>query len=261
MLDVVERTEIKEKDVIYIKLNKKDPTTKSYIWPATIIALGHKSFVDNAALNVSMQMTNANGEIGFFPVVESQDPDLTVHENVNQVILNNATSSQNTKMRTNQELTASPAISEILDESDIPQEILNASMPSSQAAGVADSAYPALCPQEVSRELNEIELNVDEQQLDYGDDGDNEKVFSSSSSGISSSNSSISGSSSKVVVVVPDCCTRKRKLIAARNQGLVKRRLCHRRRETVKRDGQNLLDPMKSLDLRQRRLTFEHLRL
>ena len=219
-------------------------------------------------------MTNANSEIGFSPVVESQDPDLTVHENVNQVILNNATGSQNTRMCTNQEpLTASPAISEILNESDIPQEILNASMPSSQAAGGANSAYPPLCPQEVSRELNEIELNIHEQQLDEGDDGDNEKVFSSSSSSsggsssfsrsISGSNSSISSSnsiSSGSSVVVPDCCTRK-KLIAARNHGLVKRRLCHRPRETVKRDGQNLLDPMTSLDLRQRRLTFEHLRL
>ena len=117
--------------------------------------MGHRLFVEKIAQDVSMQIRNGNYETGFIPVVEIQDLDLTVHENMNQLIMNCEQPTQRSgKVDNAQAVLQSPAISEILDSSDIPADVLEAG-----AICVQEplGQCPTLPPHEVSRTITELE--------------------------------------------------------------------------------------------------------
>ena len=65
----------------------KNPRTDSFFWDGTVIAVGGKDFVEAEARNARLQVTEADGNISFVPVIQRDDPDLTVHENISQILL------------------------------------------------------------------------------------------------------------------------------------------------------------------------------
>ena len=145
---------------MYIKLAERDPSTNSYVWPATVLAIGHKSFIEKHTMDVSMQIRNASGDPNFMPIVSINDPDLTIYENVNQIILNSQSAPQSANRRLDMSVSGSPACS--LDDSDIPAEVLNASLIGGPESSTDDQAYESLNPEDVSRTLCEVEQTCNE---------------------------------------------------------------------------------------------------
>ena len=78
---------------MFLKLPEKNPVTKSNIWEATVLQVGHKSFIEKLAMDVSMQIKTAI-ETPFVPSVREIDPDLTIYDNVNHILLNEQPGSQ-----------------------------------------------------------------------------------------------------------------------------------------------------------------------
>ena len=72
---------------IEIKLKQKNKRTGSNIWPATVLSVGHKSFVERWAYESCLQIEGANGQVDFVPLVPLADPDLTLYEDVNDYLL------------------------------------------------------------------------------------------------------------------------------------------------------------------------------
>ena len=52
---------LQENDRLRMKLEKRDSSTGSFIWPATLLMKGHKGVVEQRALDVSMQIKGARG--------------------------------------------------------------------------------------------------------------------------------------------------------------------------------------------------------
>ena len=65
----------------------KNPRTDSFYWTGTVIAVGGKDYVEAEARNARIQVTEADGNISFVPVIQREDPDLTNHENISQILL------------------------------------------------------------------------------------------------------------------------------------------------------------------------------
>ena len=78
---------------MFLKLPEKHPITKLNIWEATVLQVGHKSFIEKLAMDVSMQIKTAI-DTPFVPTVRENDPDLTLYENVNHILINEQPCSQ-----------------------------------------------------------------------------------------------------------------------------------------------------------------------
>ena len=67
-----------------IRLEKKHPVTKSYVWNATVLSVGHENFCQFWAKQASVQAKRAREkeDVDFVPDVEPFDPELTMYENI-----------------------------------------------------------------------------------------------------------------------------------------------------------------------------------
>ena len=65
----------------------KNPRTGSFYWRGSVLAVGHKNFCDEELARARIQVTEAEGNVSFQPVVQRTDPKLTVYEDVEQIIL------------------------------------------------------------------------------------------------------------------------------------------------------------------------------
>ena len=67
-----------------------------------MITVGHKEFCLNWQKNAWVQIVETNGDKSYLPLVPVVDPDLTLYDNVNQVLLSGEGSSQGVKRRMNE---------------------------------------------------------------------------------------------------------------------------------------------------------------
>ena len=76
-------------DEVNIKWNKKKPRTKSSNWNAIVLAVGHEDFCYEHMQEASVQIKDAEDNQSFQHLVHVVvDPDLTVYEDVGQILLN-----------------------------------------------------------------------------------------------------------------------------------------------------------------------------
>ena len=66
---------------------RKNPVTKSYIWTVIVLQLGHEEFCQRWLGEACVQIEDAAGSKSFVPLVSCLDPDLTVHEDMDQILL------------------------------------------------------------------------------------------------------------------------------------------------------------------------------
>ena len=71
-----------------IKWIKKNPKTKSYVWTALVLAVGHERFCYEHMRDACVQIKNAEGNTSCQPQINVPvDPDLTVHEDIDQILI------------------------------------------------------------------------------------------------------------------------------------------------------------------------------
>ena len=63
--------------------------------------MGHKSFVEHWAKSACAQIQNNEGVVGFVPLVPLVDPDLTLYEDLNSILLNKVETSHSAKKKLN----------------------------------------------------------------------------------------------------------------------------------------------------------------
>ena len=145
-----------------MKFNEKDKISNSNIWPATVLMKGHKGLVEQRALDVSMQIKNACGDENFQPIIDIHDPDLTLYESVNQIILQNKMGS-----KANKKLNLAPSTSTgVADEHDVLRVLSgNESLGFNEVAQI-NGECAMLDPDDVSRTLHEIEEGQLEQNAE-----------------------------------------------------------------------------------------------
>ena len=108
---------------------------------------------------MSFQVKEAAGDPNFEPMVEIPDPDLSVHEAVNQILLKGNCSTKARK-RLDATLARPPqesSISEVLSSGDQYQMNHEMNMEDYQSFGVSDHSYTLLTPADVSQTWSEIE--------------------------------------------------------------------------------------------------------
>ena len=54
----------------------------------TVLAMGHRDYVKEEARNARLQIIQADGNVSFVPIIQREDPDLTDHENISYILLN-----------------------------------------------------------------------------------------------------------------------------------------------------------------------------
>ena len=84
---------------VNIKWIKKNPRTKSYIWTARVLQEGHEDFCKFWLSKATVQLEDSAGNTIFVPIVPSHDPDLTVYEDVAQLMLNDNLGSQGARRK------------------------------------------------------------------------------------------------------------------------------------------------------------------
>ena len=52
------------------------------------MTVGHKYFCEEEAKIAQLQVIESNGNVSFIPIVQREDPDLTVYEELSQILLN-----------------------------------------------------------------------------------------------------------------------------------------------------------------------------
>ena len=90
---------LKDGSTLDVRFKLKNPRTNNFLWKATVIAVGHKEFCLNWQKNAWVQIVETNGDKSYLPLVPVVDPDLTLYDNVNQVLLTGESSSQGVKRR------------------------------------------------------------------------------------------------------------------------------------------------------------------
>ena len=78
---------------------QKNPITKSYIWTVRVLQLGHEDFCEKWLGKACVQIEDAEGNKSFVPTVPCYDPDLTVYEDIDQVLMSGNMSSQRAKRK------------------------------------------------------------------------------------------------------------------------------------------------------------------
>ena len=113
-----------------------------------MIAVGHKEFCLNWQKNAWVQIVETNGDKSYLPLVPVVDPDLTLYDNVNQVLLSGESSSQGVKRRMNAVQPMS-TMSEPLN-SNVEDDLVD-----------EDDDCPVLDPHDVSKCLSDIQSEND----------------------------------------------------------------------------------------------------
>ena len=127
-----------------VKFKFKNPRTDNFLWQATVITVGHKDFCDTWRQNAWVKVIEANGDMGYVHLVPVVDPDLTLYDDVNQVLLNGDSCSQGVKRK--------------LHGDDRPSVIPQSMNKNSVDHFIDDEAqYPVLDPQDVSECLGDIQ--------------------------------------------------------------------------------------------------------
>ena len=149
-----------------MKYSHKNPRCDSFYWRGSVLAVGHKNFCDEELARARIQVTEADGNVSFQPVVQRTDPNLTVYEDVEQILLKEGLDSQVAK----QKLKLCPssqqnACSELETQDNYNEQGLVYSAP---------NEYATLHPNEVSQYLEEVEnvheINFDEAESNKADD-------------------------------------------------------------------------------------------
>ena len=82
-----------------VRYNYRNPRTNSFVWTGTVLCVGNKSYCEKEARDARLQVTEANNQVNFVPVVSRSDPDLTVYEDINQVLMNDDIELQRAKKK------------------------------------------------------------------------------------------------------------------------------------------------------------------
>ena len=83
----MKQSDVTDGSFVDVRYNFKNPRTNSYIWTGTVLTIGHKAYCEREAASARIQVTEADGNVSFVPVVQRPDPDLTIYEDVNQNLL------------------------------------------------------------------------------------------------------------------------------------------------------------------------------
>ena len=135
-----------------------------------MLTIGHKSFCEKEAANARIQVTEANGNKSFQPIVQRTDPDSTVYDDVEQILLNEGLQLESAKRKL--KLVTSSHQSTAFDyETQQPSEE-NAHL------NVEQEPYLSLPPEDVSDYLEQVQ-NVDEIVFNDDDNNENPKEFCS----------------------------------------------------------------------------------
>ena len=125
---------------------QKNSVTKSYIWTIRVLQLGHEDFCEKWLGKTCVQIEDAEGNKSFKQIVPCYDPDLTVYENIDQVLMSGKMSSQQAKRK--------------LQMPPDSQELRNTGlMPNQKEAEVADAGHEpieVLNPEDVSKTFSDI---------------------------------------------------------------------------------------------------------
>ena len=99
-----------------IKWIKKNPLIKSYIWTARVLQEGHEEFCKYWLSKATVQLEDSAGNTSFVPIVPSHDPDLTVYEDVAQLMLNDNLESQGARRKLDMVGTSQPTQTKVSKE-------------------------------------------------------------------------------------------------------------------------------------------------
>ena len=99
-----------------IKWIKKNPRTKSYIWTARVLQEWHEDFCKFWLSKATVQLEDSAGNTSFVPIVPSHDPDLTVYEDVAQLMLNDNLGSEGARRKLDMVSTSQPTQTKLSKE-------------------------------------------------------------------------------------------------------------------------------------------------
>ncbi|XP_075242665.1 uncharacterized protein LOC142337336 [Convolutriloba macropyga] len=148
VLDMVARTKIKKHDAVEVRFRHRNPRTDNFIWTANVLRVGGKDYIEKWKQDAWVQITSAEGDINFVPLLPLVDPDLTIYDDVSQLLLNGyGGGSQGVKKKLTMTAAAHP-----------PSQYKSTKMQNEDPAdfGNEESECPELDPNDVSRCLNAI---------------------------------------------------------------------------------------------------------
>ena len=140
------------------QMGKKNRKTKSFIWTAEVLTVGHENFCKDWESNSLCQITDSAGNTSFVRYIPARDPDMTIYEDVNQMLLNGNQGSQNAKRKLEVLQPASQASGKEVQICEQEQyEVNDDAIDQQQAMTVLD-------PEDVSKTISEIqEQNFEEE--------------------------------------------------------------------------------------------------
>ena len=155
-----------------MKYSLRNPRTNSFLWRGTVIAIGHKFYCEQEGKRARLEVTEVDGNKSFLPLVQRSDPDLTVYEDVNQILLKEDLEPQVPKKKVklitlSQQENCDPVNDDYLVTYDQNNEMLN----------TAPDLCRTLTPEEVNVVLSQIENENGDEAVEYGDK--DERVFGS----------------------------------------------------------------------------------
>ena len=130
-----------------IKWIKKNPRTRSLIWAATILQEGHEEFCQYWLGKATVQLQDSAGNKSFVPLVPSHDPELTVYEDVNHLLLNENNGSQGPRRKFDMVISTQPKAAD--DAAEVHENKIDED---NQPA-----PFTLLGPEDVSRTFSEIQ--------------------------------------------------------------------------------------------------------
>ena len=141
---------LQKHDTVDVRFKVKNPRTNTFIWTANALLIGGKDYIEQWKQDAWVQITNAGGDINFVPLVPLVDPDLTIYDDVNQVLLEcYEGGSQGAKKRPAPIVNDHCAVESLIPENQ--GQIVECANIISE-----ENNYPELDPNDVSRCLNEI---------------------------------------------------------------------------------------------------------
>ena len=118
-----------------VKLDVVNPENGTYIWRSLVKGMGHEGYVKMAEKKMCLKIQENMNDPDYEPTLEiPDDPELTLHENVNEVLLSQG----------------NPTVSKKLDFAPS-QRLLESNQ------NVAESEYPIIDGDDVNRILGEAE--------------------------------------------------------------------------------------------------------
>ena len=162
VLDIMKRLNVEVGSSVDVRYNFKNPRTNSYIWTGSVLTIGHKSYCDMEAASARVQVTEADGNVSFVPVVQRPDPDLTIYEDVNQLLLQEDQEAQLARKKNKFVTSSQKALSNPASQTDASENaVLNTSEP-----------YMSLNPADVSVYLEQIGDEAQNVQPEIESNGD-----------------------------------------------------------------------------------------